>query len=91
MYQILKGSLKQQGDVSTLHQGFTRCCYVRIRPDPDVPRERRKGESGGQLLTVHTRTRAGKNEIKTRGDKDGRSRTGGSERSEEPQTETREK
>ena len=43
-------------------------CYVRIRPDPDVPRERWKGESGGQLSTVHTRTRAGGNEIKSRGD-----------------------
>ena len=43
-------------------------CYVRIQPDPDVPREKREDESGGQLSTVHTRTRAGKNEIKNRGD-----------------------
>ena len=64
-------------------------CYVRIRPDPDVPREGRKDESGGQLSTVHHRTRAGENKSKNRGDKDGRSRAGGSERSEEPQTETR--
>ena len=51
--------------------------------------EGRKDESGGQLSTVHHRTRAGGNEFKSRGDKDGRSRAGGSERSEEPQTETR--
>ena len=30
-----------------------------LRSDPDVPRERQKDESGGQLLTVYTRTRAG--------------------------------
>ena len=65
-------------------------CYVRIRPDPDVPRKGRKDESGGQLSTVHHRTRAGGNEFKSRGDKDGRSRAGGSERSEEPQRDTRE-
>ena len=38
---------------------FERACYVRIRPDPDVPREGRKTKSGGQLSTVLTRTRAG--------------------------------
>ena len=64
-------------------------CYVRIRPDPDIPRGRQKVESGGQLSTVLTRTHAGRYEVENRGDKDGRSRAGGSERSEEPQTETR--
>ena len=34
-------------------------CYIWIRPDPDVPRGGRKVESGGQLSTVLTRTRAG--------------------------------
>ena len=34
-------------------------CYIQIRPDPDVLREETKTESGGQLLTAHTRTRAG--------------------------------
>ena len=38
------------------------------KANPDVPREGRKGESGGQLLTVHHRTRAGGNEVKNRGD-----------------------
>ena len=42
-------------------------CYVRIRPDPDVPREDEKTESGGQLSTAHTRTRAGESEFKNRG------------------------
>ena len=66
-------------------------CYVRIRPDPDVPRGRQKTESGGQLLTVLTRTRAGRANTRTEETGDGRSRAGGSERSKEPQTETREK
>ena len=43
-------------------------CYVRIRPDPDVPREDEKIESGGQLSTVHTRTHAGESEFKNRGE-----------------------
>ena len=45
-----------------------RLCYVRIRPDLDVPREGRKVESGGQLSTVLTRTRAGRYEVENRGD-----------------------
>ena len=53
--------------------------------------KRQKGESGGQLLTVHHRTRAGRTKARTEETKDGWSRAGGSERSEEPQTETREK
>ena len=64
-------------------------CYVRIRPDPDVPRGEMKTESGGQLLTAHTRTRAGRTSTRAEETGDGRSRAGGSERSEEPQTETR--
>ena len=66
-------------------------CYIRIRPDLDVPREGRKVESGGQLLTVHTRTCAGRASARTKEMKDSRSRAGGSKRFEEPQTETREK
>ena len=63
-----------------------------LRSDPTGSRrteEGRKDESSGQLSTVHHRTRARGNEFKSRGDKDGRSRARGSERSEEPQTETR--
>ena len=52
---------------------------------------RRKGESGGQLLTVHHRTRAGGTSTRTEETGDGWSQAGGSERSEEPQTGTREK
>ena len=44
-------------------------CYIRIRPDLDVPRERREDESGRQLSTVHTRMRAGENEYKNRVDR----------------------
>ena len=65
-------------------------CYVRIRPDPDIPREDEKTESGGQLLTAHTRTRAGRASARTEETKDGRSRARGSERSKEPQRDTRE-
>ena len=36
--------------------------------DPDIPKEERKNKSSGQLSTVHTRTRAGENKIKNRGD-----------------------
>ena len=64
-------------------------CYIRIRPDLDVPREGRKVESGGQLLTVHTRTRAGRVSVRTEETKDGQSRAGDSERSKEPQRDTR--
>ena len=66
-------------------------CYVWIRPDPDVPREDEKTESGGQLSTVHTRTCAGETSSRTEETKDGRSRAGESERAEEPQTDMREK
>ena len=57
-------------------------CYVWIRPDPDVPREVRKTESGGQLSTVLTRTRAGETRARQEEIQDGRSRTGVSECSE---------
>ena len=50
-----------------------------------------KDESGGQLLTVHHRTRAGRTKTRTEEVQDGRSRAGDSERSEEPQRDTREK
>ena len=56
---------------------------------PDVPREGRKTESGGQLLTVLTRMCAGETRARQEEIRDGRSRAGGSERSKEPQTETR--
>ena len=72
------------------HSITSRSCYVQIRPDPDVPREDEKTESGGQLLTAHTRTRAGRASARTEETKDGQSRAGGSERSEEPQRDTRE-
>ena len=74
-------------------RGFGRhkqaCCYIWIRLDPDVPREERKTKSGGQLLTVHTRTRAGKTSTRTEETRDGWSQARASERSKEPQTETR--
>ena len=52
--------------------------------------EDEKVESGGQLSTVLTRTHAGGTRARQEETKDGRSRARGSERSEEPQTETRE-
>ena len=66
-------------------------CYIRIQPDPDVPRRGQEVESGGQLSTVLTRTHAGGTRSRTEETKDGWSQAGGSKRSEEPQTETREK
>ena len=65
-------------------------CYVRIRPDPDVPRRGQKIESSGQLSTVLTRTCAREMRVRQEETRDGRSWARGSERSEEPQTETRE-
>ena len=64
-----------------------------LRSDPTGSgrtEERRKDESGGQLSTVHHRTRAGRANTRTEETGDGRSRAGGSERSEEPQRDTRE-
>ena len=66
-------------------------CYVRIRPDPDVPRGGRKSSPADSYRLSTTERVPEENEFKSRGDKDGRSRAGGSERSEEPQIETREK
>ena len=65
-----------------------------LRSDPTGSgrtEEGRKDESGGQLSTVHHRTRAGGTSTRTEETGDGWSRAGGSERFEEPQTETREK
>ena len=69
-----------------------RGCLLRSDPTGSGRTEgRRKGESSGQLLTVHHRMRARRTKTRTEEIQDGRSRAGGSERSEEPQTETREK
>ena len=88
--------------ITSLPMGFTnspsefQACMVFIlllRSDPTGSgrtEEGRKGESGGQLLTVHHRTRAGGTSTRTEETGDGWSRAGGSERSEEPQRDTRE-
>ena len=47
------------------HLYIQQLCYVWIRPDLDVPRGGQKVESGGQLLTVLTRTRAGGTRTRT--------------------------
>ena len=88
---VLKTFVNCRSITDALEWAILEMCYVQIRPDPDVPREDKKTESGGQLSTVHTRTRAGETSSRTEETKDGRSRAGGSERSKEPQTEMREK
>ena len=50
----------EDGESESKSRMESKLCYVRIRPDLDVPREGREVESGGQLSTVLTRTRAGK-------------------------------
>ena len=51
-------------------------CYVRTRPDPDVPRGRQVGDSSRQPSTAHTRMYAGRTGTRTEKIKDGQSRAG---------------
>ena len=64
-------------------------CYVRIRPDPDVPREDEEASPADSYRLSTTERVPEETKSRTEEAKDGRSRAGGSERSEEPQTETR--
>ena len=67
------------------------CCYVRIRPDPDVPREDEKASPAGSYRLPTPERMPEETSSRAEETKDGRSRAGGSERSEEPQRDTREK
>ena len=66
-------------------------CYVRIRLDPDVPREDEKTSPADSYRLSTTERVPERTKSRTEERQDGRSRAGGSERSEEPQRDTREK
>ena len=74
-----------------IHAVGLAACYVRIRLDPDVPREDEKtSPAGSYRLPTPERVPEG-TRSRTEEMQDGRSRTGDSECSEEPQRDTREK
>ena len=66
-------------------------CYIQIQLDPDVPREDENTSPAGSYRLPTPERVPEETKTRTEETKDGRSRAGDSERSEEPQRDAREK